>query len=382
MMCRIVGAGLTVLTPVSVLAPVRARAQTAAGLSGPPSTWHLQVSVGSTWYEDARFRAAGQESSWSTNARASLGLNRSFRTGAFSLSGFGGKLYYPEIPEFDQWTYGGSAGLSWAPSRRSQLTLSQTYARSNTRQLPEQDVEGLPVPTTGVDTASSNLGFSQDLSRRTSLEMSGTYTWRRYDESALVGGERLYASVALARALGRSGALTLAYGLSNSWIEGRASRFHVATLGARRRPKRGVGLELSGGVAYLEDLQQYYPGGSAGLSAAGRKTSFSVRYFRDFGLAFGYGRQTISDRVTAGLGWTPVRPLTFSAAYSYGYRQDPADENFRVRSQVASAGFTWSITNGLGFSARYAWEQNQTEGFPEVKGGRVTASVSYGVDWR
>jgi len=377
-MSRLVSAGFGVLA----LGPARAAAQNAAGLSGPPSMWHFQIGVGSTWNENARFTAE-EESSWMTNARASLGFNRRFRTGSFSLSGFGGKLYYPEIPEFDQWTYGGSAGLGWAPSRRSQLTLSQTYARSNTRQLPEQDVEGLPLPTSGVDTASSGLGFSHQLGRRTQLGLDGAFTWRRYDNPALIGGEQLNGGAQLSRNVGQNSAIGLTYGLSESWAEGQeVGRVHVATLGVSRKPERGVGIELSGGAAYIERIQQYHPTGSAGLSASGRKTSFSARYFRDFGLAFGYGRQTISDRFTAGMGWTPVERLSFSLGYSYGNRHDPADEDFRVQSHVGSAGFSWRVVKGLGFAAGYSYEQNRTDGFPELKGGRATASLSYGVDWR
>jgi hypothetical protein len=135
-------------------------------------------------------------------------------------------------------------------------------------------------------------------------------------------------------------------------------------------------------VAYIEDLQQYHPTGSAGLNASGRRTSFSLRYFRDFGLAFGYGRQTIADRVSASLGWTPAERLSFSLGYSYGYRRDPEDDDFRVHSHVGSAGLGWGITEGLSFNARYAYEVNRTEGFPEVQGGRATASLSYGVNWR
>jgi hypothetical protein len=135
-------------------------------------------------------------------------------------------------------------------------------------------------------------------------------------------------------------------------------------------------------VAYLEYVGQYHPTGRAGLSAAGRRTSAQVLYRRDFGQAFGYGRNTIADLVSAGLGWTPVESLTFSLAYSYGHRRDPGDDTFRLDSHVASAGFNWRITKGLGFNARYAYEENRTEGFPEVAGGRATASLSYGVDWR
>jgi len=135
-------------------------------------------------------------------------------------------------------------------------------------------------------------------------------------------------------------------------------------------------------VAYLESVGQFYPAGHAGFTAAGRRTSFAVRYARDFGLAFGYGRQMIADLASATFGYTPARPLSLTAGYSFGYRRDPRDTSYTVRSHVASTGFNWGITRELGFAAYYYWEQNETEGFAAVKGSRVTASISYGVSWR
>jgi hypothetical protein len=382
-MSRIVSAGLSVLAPVSVLAPARAAAQTAAGLSGPPSMWHFQIGATGTWYENPRFVAMETApSTWSTQGRLTLSREERFRTGTFSISGHGGRLYYPELEGLDQWTYGGALGLDVAPSRSTSLTLSQTYDRSNTRSLPSLDLEGLPVPTTGVDTASSGLAFAKQLSRRTQLEVNGAFTWRRYDSSSIVGGEQLHAGAQLVRLVGRDGGVYLGYALSNSWVQGRNDRVHIANVGVRKQPERGVGIELSGGAAYIERLDEYYPTGSAALTASGRKASLAVRYQREFGLAFGYGRQTIADLAQATLGWTPAERLTFRLGYSYGYRRDPEDDAFRVRSQVASGGFSWRVVDGLAFDAGYAWEENRTEGLDAVKGSRATASLSYGVDWR
>jgi len=381
-MSRILGAGLTVVAPVAALTPARAAAQTAAGLSGPPSEWRLELSAGGTWYENARFRSVDQTSSWSTNGQLSLSTTQRFRTGAFTLGGSAGRLYYPEIKDLGQWTYGGLANLSLASSRSTRLSLSQTYIRSNTRQLPSLDAEGLPVPTTGLDTATSTLSLTHRLSRRTQLEIEGAFTWRRYDNVALVGGERLDSIAALARHVGRDGAIVLTYGYSPSWYGERRERAHTAMLGFRRKPPEGVSFELGGGAAYLESVGEYYPAGRAELGVNGRKASISLMYFRDFGLAFGYGRSTIADRVSAQLSWAPDEKLRFHAEYSYGYRRDPADDGFRVRSHVATGGFDVGITEGLRLAARYSWEQNRTSGFEEVKGGRATASLSYGVDWR
>ena len=53
-----------------------------------------------------------------------------------------------------------------------------------------------------------------------------------------------------------------------------------------------------------------------------------------------------------------------------------------IRSQVATGGLSWGLTKDLGISARYGWEQNETAGNPAYESGRVTGSVSYGVEWR
>lgn len=382
-MSRILSAGLTVVAPVSVLAPARAAAQTAAGLSGPPSVWRLQVGVGGSWYENPRFLPGGDSaSSWSTRGSVGLSTSQRFRTGTFSLSGQGGRLYYPEIDALGQWTYGGGASLALAPSPSTNLTLSQGYVRSNTRQLESLDQEGLPVPTTGVNNSSTGLGLTQRLSRRTQLEIDGSFTWRRYDNPVLIGGEQLRSTLGLARSVGQSDSIVIGYGFSQSQSQGRRGRVHVANLGVRHRPERGVSFELGGGAAYMESVRQWHPTGNAGLSASGREVSFSLRYARDFGLAFGYGRETIADRVSASLGWTPSERVGFHLGYSYGYRRDPADDGFRVRSHVGSAGLSWKIAGGLAFSASYSRELSRSGTFADVEGGRATASLSYGIDWR
>ena len=99
----------------------------------PRSTWRFELSADGTWYENAYFLGpVGAETSWSTNGRASLSHERRFRTGSFSLSGFGGAIYYPEIDAFNQPTYGGAFDLGWAPSRSTLLTLGQTLRAART----------------------------------------------------------------------------------------------------------------------------------------------------------------------------------------------------------------------------------------------------------
>ena len=156
---------------------------------------------------------------------------------------------------------------------------------------------------------------------------------------------------------------------------------HQALLGGRKQQEH-VSWDVAGGVAYVESVGNWYPAGHAGMSVSGRRTSLSLRYSRDFGQAFGYGRETIADLASVTATWTPVRPLSFDAGGHFGYRRDPADDGYRIRSYVASTGFSWGIAKDLGFGAHYYWERNDTEGFEPTDGSRVTASLSYGVSWR
>jgi hypothetical protein len=107
-----------------------------------------------------------------------------------------------------------------------------------------------------------------------------------------------------------------------------------------------------------------------------------VVYNRDFGQAYGYGRQTISDIVSAVFTWTGVRKVTFDASYYYGYRRDPTVEDYTIRSGIASAGFDWDVGGGFDFGASYSWERNESTGLPIFEGSRVTATLSYQVIWR
>lgn len=402
-------------TPATVLGalalamaqPEAALAQAASGLETQPvSVFRFGLLASGGWDDNAYFRGpAGEESSWSTTGQASLGWERRFRTGGFSLSGFGGVLYYPEIDGLNQPTYGGSLGLTWAPSRRTTFQLSQSYSRTNTRYLstagaaaeaPErpgtppapgdglpQPVEGPPLPTSSVDYFTTAAGLEQRLSRRWQLGLDASYSMNRFDEDALVEGEQVYASVRIGRQVGPRGLLYLGYGFSNAWFETGKERGHQLLLGGRKQPPtRGVGFELAGGVGYLESTEEYYPAGRAGLTAVGRHASLSLLYHRDFGQAYGYGRQTVGDLATATLGWFPGRRISFNAGYNFAYRRDPSDEGYTIVSGIATAGFSWDVGAGFYFGSQYSWERNETEGLPVVEGSRVSASLSWGVDWR
>jgi hypothetical protein len=376
---RFAAAGLTVLAPVSTMAQPAPVSTTTTSTVAP--RWRFQVSADGAWYENARFAESSEAGAWSTGGHASLALEQAFRRGSFSMSGYGGSIYYPEIAGFNQATYGGKLGLSWAPSTRTQVRIGQGYDRSNTRQLRSLDLEGLPLLTSGVDNATSNVSLIQGLSRRWQLGLDGTFTWRRFDNQALTGGEQLVGSIQLARNLGKDSSAYLSYGYSSSRLRDDRTRAHQALLGGRRQQEH-VSWDVSGGAAYVERVGRFYPAGHAGMSVSGRRTSLSLRYSRGFGQAFGYGRETIADLVSATASWTPVRPLGFDAGYTFGYRRDPVEAVFRIRSHVATAGFRWEIAKDLGFGTHYYWERNETGGFAALEGSRVTASLSYGVSWR
>jgi hypothetical protein len=384
---RVFTAGLTVLAPLSLAAqttrpagPPRQAGAAPAKAAAP--RWRFQVSANGSWYENAYFTGTDQSTTWSTGGRASLAYATPFRRGSFDVSGFGGMLYYPEIDNFTQPTYGGSLGLSWAPGRRTQIQIGQTYQRSNTREFTPVPAQDVPLPTSGLNSLNTTFSLSQGLSERWQLGLGSGFSMRRYDDPLLVDGKQLNASVQLSRTTGRHSSVYLSYAFGESWFESQTQRFHQALLGAQRGLGKGLDFDVGAGVAYVESVESFYPAGHAGLRMTSRRTTLALRYSRDFGQTFGYGRQTIADVISAVLTWTPDRRLHFDTGYNVGYRRDPAESGYEIRTLVASAGFGWTIAKDLGFSTHYYWERNETKGFDVVDGSRVTASLSYGVSWR
>lgn len=53
-----------------------------------------------------------------------------------------------------------------------------------------------------------------------------------------------------------------------------------------------------------------------------------------------------------------------------------------MRSHVATGGFNRGLTEDLAQAASNSWENNRSEGFSAMQGGRATASLSYEIDWR
>ena len=368
----------------SAQAPAPGQARPAAGAETKPrSTWRFELSADGTWYENAYFLGpVAADTSWSTNGRATLSHERGFRTGSYKLSGFGGAIYYPEIDDFNQPTYGGAFDLKWNAGRSTLLTLGQSYESSNTRYLSALDAEGLPLPTSGTEYATSRLGLEQRLSKSWQLGIDGKFDVRHFDDALLIDSEQVTAGARLGRQIGRRGLFYLGYVYSSSWFDTGKLRSHQALVGGRRQVERGVGFELAGGVGYVESTEKFYPSGRAGLSATGRRATLALLYERDFGQAYGYGRQMIGDLASAIFTWTPKQRLSVNAGYNFGYRRDPADESYTVVSGIASAGFNWKVGGGVDFGALYAWERNETEGLPVLEGGRATATLKYGVDWR
>jgi len=373
--------GSVLTLALALVTPARAQ-EAAESDTLPASTWRLGLSVDGSWYENPSFVTVDQRAStWSASGHATLTNTRRFRTGSFSLSGFGGMLYYPEIDDFSQPTYGGSLKLGVA-SRHTQFSLGQSYSRSNTRNLWELDAEGLPLPTADLQNATTSLGLRHRLSQHWQFGLAGGFTWRSYTDERLTGGEQLSGSAQLGHTFGKASSLYLAYGYTASWFDAGVTRAHQGLLGVRKAVDKGVSLELAGGVGYLESTRSLYPAAHASLSAAGRRASFTLAYKRDFGQAFGYGRQTIADVASARFAWTATRKLSFNAGYTFGYRRDANDESYTIQSHIASAGFGWSILKGLTFGGSYGWQRNVTRGLAVVDGQRATASLSYGVDWR
>jgi hypothetical protein len=373
-----------------VLAPALTHAQTdTGGAAGtkPLESWRFGIDVDGTWYENPRFlnvgQTAGQDASWSVYGRARLKRDHRLKTGTFAFSIFGGGIYYPQITGYNQPTYGGDFALEWQPGRRTTVKLGEIYERTSTRFLSAVDSAGLPLPTSAANYSTSTLGIEQKLSKYWFFALDGSFQYRRYDDPTLIGSEQVYANARLGHQVGPRGQIYLAYGLSSAWIGSDTLRSHQVLIGGMRKAAApGAGFELAGGVGYVESTQQFYPSGRAGLTLNGHKVAFRVLYYRDFGQAYGYGRETIGDIGSATFSWNPVRRFGLAADYYYGYRRDPADLSYKIHSSIATAGFNWTVGGGLELGARYGWEHNDTTGVPLLEGSRVSFTLSYGVDWR
>jgi hypothetical protein len=317
-------AGETIVLAAALLSlAAAARAQSRSGAT-PISVWRLGLNADAMWYENGEFVGATDQT-WSTGGRASLDWSRRFQRGTFDLGAYGGTIYYPDIESFHQAVYGAHLGLDTKPSTRTQFTLGQTFARTNTRQLP-YDTGDVPLPTTGIYTASTNAGLTHRTSEWWEMSVTGAFEMRRYDQGAFVDGETADAGLSMGRLLGPSGAVTMSYEFASSWYDDTTFRAHQLLFGGRRKPKRGLQVDVSAGAAYVEPQGTVYPAGQARLSASGRYTGFSLAYQRQFAQAFGYGRATVGDLGTASLSWKPARNVSFTAGYSYGYRRDRGRE--------------------------------------------------------
>jgi hypothetical protein len=347
-------------------------------------TWHFKLVGGGTWYNNPFFVGAAPGTTWSTTGEASLGHEHTFRSGVFNWSGNGGAFYYPQVEGLNQPTYGGAVGLTWEPVRRkTKINLRADYQRSNTRSLMALDPEGLPLPTSGLDNATGYLTLDQKLSQRWEFQAGGNYIIRRYDDPRLIGGDEIAGNARLGTMAGRNGLVYLAYQYTSSRIEGNVFRSHQGLLGYHRRSLRGLVLDVAAGVGYVDVVQKAYPSGHAAIASIGRKASIEARYERSFGQAFGYGRPSIADVFSGIATWTPVRKLTVSADYNFGYRRNPEDEGNTITSWIASGGFGWDVGGGVGFAARYSKEHNDTyTANVPVMGDKVSVALSYGVDWR
>lgn len=383
-------AGTAVLTMALVsLAAAAARAQTPAGsaqtpkraASTPLSTWRLGLVADATWYENAYLVGAAGSETWSTGGQLRLDHNRRLSWGTFGIGAYGGKLYYPDYKSYDQAVYGGVLSLNVVRSKRPLFRLSQTYDHTNTRQLGLLDPQAPPLPTSTLDTATSVVSYTPRLSRYWQLALDGNFELRRYADPRLVDGDQALANAQFGRLVGEHSVFYTSYGFLSARFGATDYRAHQALLGARRQPAQGVSADVAAGVAYVETVGRFYPAGSASFGARGRRANFTLSYRRDFGQAYGYGRQTIGDLGAATFGWTLATRLQLSAGYTYGYRRAVEDTNSTIRSQIGSGGLNWGLTKDLGVSAVYSWERNETPGYA-YESGRVTGSVSYGVEWR
>ena len=181
---------------------------------------------------------------------------------------------------------------------RTQFQVGQTYDRSNTRALRSLDPEGLPLPTSGHrhcgDERPTHPGPLAELAARP----DGAFHVEAVRRRGPRRGRAALRRAELARELGKHGTAYLGYGYSSAWYpdsEAATTRVHRPSSASGTEGARGAS---SSGAA--SPTSRAWGGGTRRgtrrFRAPGRRTAFALRYNRDFGQAFGYGRQMIGGR--------------------------------------------------------------------------------------
>jgi hypothetical protein len=274
---------------------------------------------------------------------------------------------------------------------RAGATGSSVYA-------PESQAlaaEGLILPLSRSQSISGTMGVLQRLGTRTVLSTDVRYdrfAFSRADDEEFPdpaspqGGSLLVFATALAPRLNQNDSLVLGYDFQRSETGGRHAGTHGLSLGWSRIIGRRLAASASAGVSRFQLVTDSTKGwafrSAAGLSAVFRRSALDAQYTRSIDQAFGFGRDRLSDIVSAGYTVRASRRVRLRAGGVMGLTRDPRDPSFRFVTQTATGALSYTLGRRIDLVTAYDFSRNDPEAGLAVSRHVFGVSLGYTREWR
>ena len=295
--------------PVAGAAPSPFRVAAAGAVA---TQFNVVLQAGGTWEKNPFFRPGNTESSFGEQARAEIDFSR-----VTPLSRFGARAggQFTRYESLERDNYGGSAGLDLSRrlSPKLQMTLADTVESRWARDSALLVDSGLYYGTVRVLTnrASGRLGYQA--TARTSFTVDARHEYVDFDSSAYTDGSQVAATAMLGRLVAPRQTIGAGYAYSASLSGVARQSLHTAFGSwAGGLGQRWAGA-LAAGATRTPSTGQWYPYGSAELSAELRRTTVYARVAHSVNQAYGVGNYRESTVGTVGINQEIGRRLLVSA---------------------------------------------------------------------
>jgi hypothetical protein len=377
------------LAGTAVLSLLFATGAAAAEREAPSRTWALGMRLQQGWDSNVHFVSAPTDMLVGRVAARAAHARRGPR-GDLTLSGEGAAALHGGDSRLNQATYTAEAAGSREVSPRLTGHLSGGLGSVYARDSAVLSSQALLLPLVLTRTVAAGGGLRYRASPRTLLSAGTRYERVRFAETtsapALVGGAVLGATAALDRQVNARDTFTFGFDHRQSDAAGRGGHGRSLTLGWSRTVSERLTVNGAGGPMHFTLAGRGTTGwtmrASAGLSARLRRSSLDLRYVRSVDQAFGFGRDHLSDLVSASYGVAAGRKVRLAASGTYGSLRDPTDAGFRQRTVRCDLEAGMAVARGLDVSATYTLRRASPGQGPAVSGQSAGLGMTFGREWR
>ena len=252
--------------------------------------------------------------------------------------------------------------------------------------------EGLQDPKVTSQSARAQLGFSHQLSEKTTTSFGAFYGLRSFDSQTLTNGPQYGGSATLGRRISPYSSVSLGYRIQRNLSQDPGTTTHRLTGGwnqTLRRQLPEMSLNASGGVGYFQasglrsgDMSFI---ANLGLSSQlTRTTAFSIRYSRQYRQALGFGRNFLTDNASANITQSIGSRIQIGASGNYSRGRDPLEPGSLFTGERYTGYVSFRITGGLSVGGSYQnWiTSRQTEGILSSQDSNIwSVFLGYTKSW-